>query len=93
MENLKAVILTTEYRGVFYAEVEQDKDLSAETLTNLKNCRMAINWGATRGVFQLAETGPTENSKISAKADIPVLHKITAVMDVTDEARKAWISH
>lgn len=92
MSVLKAVILTTEHRGVFYAEVDPDVDLSPSTLKDLKNCRMAIYWGTTKGIHELAETGPTGKSKISAKADIPVLHKVTAVFSVTDEAREKWIS-
>lgn len=89
---MKSVIITTEHRGVFYAEVEAEKDLTQSTLTDLKNCRMAIYWGTTKGIHELAETGPTEKSRISAKADIPVLHKITAVFSVTEEAREKWIS-
>jgi hypothetical protein len=89
---MKSIIITTEHRGVFYAEVDADKDLTQTTLTDLKNCKMAIYWGTTKGVNQLAETGPTEKSRISAKADIPVLHKITAIFSVTDEAKEKWIS-
>lgn len=89
---MKSVIITTEHRGVFYAEVEAEKDLTQSTLTDLKNCRMAIYWGTTKGIHELAETGPTEKSRISAKADIPVLHKITAVFSVTEEARAKWIA-
>jgi hypothetical protein len=89
---MKSVIITTEYRGVFFAQVEDDKDLTASTLTDLKNCRMAIYWGTKRGVLELAEDGPNSKSKISAKADIPVLHKITSVLAVSEKAEKAWKS-
>ena len=87
----KSVILTTAHRGVFYAEIDEAADLTKESLTDLKNCRMAIYWGTKKGVMQLAETGPTEASRISAKADIPVLHGVTAVFSVSDEARAKWI--
>lgn len=87
---MKNVIITTEHRGVWFAQVEKDKDLTTETLTDLKNCKMAIRWGTTKGIQQLCETGPTNNSKISAPANILTLHKVTAVFAVTDEAVKAW---
>lgn len=87
---MKSVILTTKHRGVFYAEVDESMDLSESTLKGLKNCRMAIYWGTKKGVMELAEAGPNTSSKISAKADIPVLHDITAVFAVTDEASEKW---
>ena len=53
---------------------------------------MAIRFGTTRGLMELADTGPTAKSKISAPADIPVLHDITAVFRITDKAWKKWTS-
>lgn len=87
---MKKVLITTAHRGVWYAEVEESKDLTTETLTDLKNCRMAIYWGTTKGLHELCSTGPSSSSKISEKADIPVLHKVTAVFTVTDKAAEAW---
>jgi hypothetical protein len=40
-------------------------------------------------VMELAETGPTSKSKISAKADIEV-RKVTAVFEVSEAAQTAW---
>lgn len=87
---MKNIVVTTAHKGVWFAQVDTAADLTNETLTNLKNCRMAIYWGTTKGLHQLCETGPTEKSKISAPADIPVLHKVTAVFAVTDKAAEAW---
>lgn len=89
---MKHVLITTAHRGVWYAQVSKNADLTTETLTDLKNCRMAIYWGTTRGLHELCETGPTKASKISVVADIPVLHKVTAVLSVTDKAAEAWNS-
>lgn len=90
---MKHIIITTARRGVWYAQVEDTQDLTPTTLQNLRNCRMAIYWGTTRGIHQLCETGPTEKSRISAPADIPVLHEVTAVFTVTDQAAAVWTSH
>lgn len=89
--HLKNILITTAHRGVWFAQVPQDKDLTPTTLTDLKNCRMAIYWGTTKGLHQLCETGPTESSKISAMADILVLNQVTAVFSVTDQAAAVWM--
>ncbi|WP_155006387.1 DUF6948 domain-containing protein [Sphingomonas hengshuiensis] len=88
---MKRVLVTTAHRGVFAGEIADDQDLSVKAMP-LKNARMAIRFGTTRGLMQLAETGPTSSSKISAPADIPMLHDITALFAVTEEAWAAWNS-
>jgi hypothetical protein len=81
----RPVIVCTEYRGVFFG---YSADTSGDAI-RLSRARMAISFGTTRGVMELAETGPTKNSKISARADIEV-RKITSVFEVAAEAVKAW---
>lgn len=88
---MKNILITTAHRGVWFAQVDEKKDLTTETLTDLKNCRMAIYWGTTKGLHELCQKGPSKSSRISLPADIPVLHKITAVFAVTEEAAKAWM--
>lgn len=83
--SLRPVILCTEFKGVFFGYAE---DTSGDNVY-LKDARMAIDWGTTRGVMELAETGPTHSSKISAKADIEI-RKITAVFEVAPAALAAW---
>ncbi len=90
---MKKVLITTAHRGVWYAEVAEDADLTQKMLTNLKNCRMAIRWGTTRGLQELCEVGPNGDSRISAVSDIPVLHDVTAVFAITDKAAEAWNNH
>jgi hypothetical protein len=81
----RPVIVCTEFRGVFFGYAA---DTSGDVI-HLKRARMAIYWGTTRGVMQLAETGPTGTSKISARADIEV-RKVTAVFEVSEEAARKW---
>lgn len=81
----RPVIVTTEYRGVFFGYAT---DTSGDVI-QLKRARMAIRWGTTRGIMELAEVGPNNSSRISARADLEV-RKITSVMEVTDAATKAW---
>ncbi|PTX46525.1 hypothetical protein IQ03_03636 [Gemmobacter caeni] len=86
---LRPILVTTKHRGVFAGLVPEEQDLAASTMA-LKEARMAIYWGTTKGLMQLCATGPTGSSKISAPADIPVLHDITAVFDITPEAWTKW---
>ena len=81
----RPVIVTTEHRGVFFGYAT---DTSGDRF-QLKRARMAIYWGTTRGVMQLAESGPTYKSKISAKADIEV-RGVTTVFDVSPDAEAKW---
>lgn len=86
---MKNVLVTTAHSGVFAGQIDDDQDLLAKAMP-LYNARMAIYWGTTDGVMQLAATGPTTKSKISAVADIPMLHDITAIFAITDEAWQKW---
>lgn len=85
----KPVIVWTKYRGVYAGLLPENADITQRSLP-LKNAKMAIYWGTTKGIMQLAETGPTEKSRISAEADIPVLHGIIGIFDVTPEAWEKW---
>lgn len=86
---MKPYLVTTQHRGVFCGLLADDQDLNARSMP-LMGARMAIRWGTTRGVMELAETGPTSDSKISAKADIPMLFDITAIFAITPEAWEKW---
>ena len=83
--NGRPVIICTQHRGVFFGYAQ---DTSGDQV-HLRAARMAIYWGTSRGVMELAETGPTAKSKISARADID-LRNVTAVFEVSDKATKAW---
>ena len=83
----RPVIVCTEHKGVFFGYAE---DTTGDAI-HLARARMAIRFGTTRGVMQLAETGPTSSSRISARSDMEV-RKVTAVMEVADTAVEAWES-
>ena len=85
----KPVLITTQHRGVFAGLIPVDQDLSVKAMP-LKSARMAIYWGTTKGVMELCDTGPTSKSRISATADIPMLHDITAIFDISEKAWDKW---
>lgn len=84
-KQLRPVIVCTEHRGVFFGYA----DATSGDVIHLKDARMAIYWGTTRGLFELAEIGPNPRSKISAKVDLEV-RKITAVLEVSESALARW---
>ena len=81
----RPVIICTEHRGVFFGYAS---DTDGDTIS-LRAASMAIYWGTSRGVMELADTGPTEKSRLSARADIEV-RKITAVFEVKPAALAKW---
>lgn len=89
---MKNLLICTAHRGVFFGQLQDDADLTAKNLTKINNCRMAIYFGTDGGVMQLAATGPTKKSKIGSPAYVEVLHDVTAVFSVTDEAAEKWMS-
>lgn len=86
---MKAVLVTTEFRGVFFGEVKNDKNLPQEiTLTNARNC---IYWSTDCGGFLgLAAKGPSGNCKIGTKVKELTLYKVTSVTPVSEEAAEKW---
>lgn len=85
----KAVLITTEFRGVFFGYIKNDKKLPSEvTLTGARNC---MYWSSDVGGFLgLASNGPTKDCKISKHVDELTLYKVTSVTPVDPSAVKAW---
>ena len=86
---MKAVVVTTEFKGIFYGEVKDDKNLPEEiTLTNVRNC---IYWSSDCGGFLgLLSKGPTPECRIGTKTEQLTLYKITSWGPVSEEASKKW---
>ncbi len=87
----KAVLVTTEFRGVFFGYIKDEKKLPAEiTLTKVRNC---IYWSSDVGGFLgLAANGPTSGCKIGVEVPEITLYRVTSVTPVSDEAAKKWNS-
>ena len=84
------VVVTTEHRGVFFGYLSADQDRTATSVT-ITDAQMCVYWSAeVRGILGLAATGPDRRCKITPAVPQITLQSVTAVMDVTDEAVKAW---
>lgn len=91
-KELRPVIVCTTHRGVFYGLTDKtNEEILKDDIVHLTGCMMAIYWGTSRGVMQLAATGPTATTKASLRADITV-KSITSVFNVSEEANQKWSS-
>ena len=89
MATKKPVLITTEFRGVFFGYIKKDKKLPKEiTLTNVRNC---ISWTNDCGGFLgLAASGPTKDCRIGKQVPEVTLYKVTSVTPVKPGAAEAW---
>lgn len=85
---MKPVLVTTEFRGVFFGYVEGDTSGENLTLINARNC---IYWPSENGGFGgLAAEGPAKGARIGAVIPKIDLRKVTSVSDVTPNAASKW---
>ena len=83
----RPVLVTTEWRGVFFGYASA---ASANGVIALRAARNCIYWGSdVKGVFGLAATGPTSSCRVGPAVDLD-LRGVTSIADVTPAAAKAW---
>jgi len=85
----RPVVVTTEYRGVFFGYVKShDEATRAVVLTNARNC---LSWTEeVKGFLGLAVTGPCQGCRVGPAAPTLRLDGVTSIADCTPEATKAW---
>lgn len=89
MSEKKAVLVTTENRGVFFGYVEDESKAPAQI--TLSRCRNCVYWPqAVRGFLGLTVSGPLEGSRIGPAAAETTLYKVTSVSACTPEAVERW---
>ena len=82
----KAVLVTTENRGVFFGYATET---DGETI-KLRRARNCIYWPANqKGFLGLAAQGPIDGARIGPAANIE-LRDITCVAECTPTAVEAW---
>ncbi|HEY0658055.1 MAG TPA: hypothetical protein VGD05_06260 [Pyrinomonadaceae bacterium] len=89
----RAVLVTTQFRGVFFGYVVDESKLPNEI--TLARARNAISWAASVGGFLgLASTGVNSECKIGSCVEDEELRlfSITSVTGVTEAAAKTWES-
>jgi len=89
---MKAVVVTTGNHGVFFGYIDSDKPQTKDEIT-LTQCRNCIYWhNSLHGFMGLASQGPNEQCKIGGAVSSVKLFNVTAILDASDEAVKAWES-
>jgi hypothetical protein len=87
-EQERAVVVTTQHRGVF---VGYTTDADDSEIVRLTRARMVVYYSReTRSVVGLASSGPGAGSRVSHPVPRIALRNITAVIDATPEAAAAW---
>lgn len=83
----RAVVITTEHRGVFFGYA---KDTDGDQV-ELRNARLCVYWSADlKGFMGLASSGPSKDCKIGPAVPSITLRKITSVIEVTPAAVERW---
>jgi len=85
------VLITTDNtkRGVFMGYI--DPANANDTVLEAEDVRMCVYWSrSVKGVLGLAATGPDSECRITKAAPKARLHGVTAVLDITTKAEKAW---
>ena len=83
----RPVIVTTEYRGVFFGYA---KDTTGDTI-ELARCRNCLYWPASQGGFMgLASEGPQHDARIGARVPLFQARKVTSIIEMTETAVAAW---
>ena len=86
----QAVLVTTEFRGVFFGYMAGKVKDGSVTLKQAQNC---VYWSSdVRGFMGLASSGPSKNCKVGPAVPSITLNKVTAVVEVSPEAAEKWKS-
>lgn len=87
IEQGKHVVVTTQFRGVFFGVLEAHEGTDV-TITDAMVC---VYWSqSTRGFLGLAVTGPLDGSRVSKSAPRLSLAGVTSVTECTPEAVEKW---
>lgn len=83
----RAVVVTTEFRGVFFGYAEGD---TSERTLKLRKARNCLYWPVeSHGFLGLASVGPLAGARVGPAVDIE-LQGVTCVADCTPEAVEKW---
>lgn len=81
------LVVTTIHRGVFFGYGEPTDGPTIR----LEHVRMCIYWpNGNRGIVGLASEGPKKGSRVTPAAPAITLREVTAVMETSPQAAKAW---
>jgi hypothetical protein len=84
-----SLMVTTAHKGVFFGYGTPTHEPTIE----LSQARMCVYWSSDmKGVMGLAVQGPSSSCKIGPAVPKIILRDVTAVIEVSDQARAKWES-
>lgn len=85
----KKVVVTTQYRGVFFGEIVENNAPSSIVLKDARNC---LYWDSSlHGFIGLAASGPNKGCRIGPAASLPMeIFDITSIVECTPQAVENW---
>lgn len=88
-ETKQAVIVTTEFKGVFCGCLEEYNDVTKVAV--LSEARCAVYWGnGVKGFVDLAVNGPNRHCRITTAAKKMKLEKVTSILECSSKALSGW---
>ena len=85
------LVVTTEWRGVFFGYGEVPTDNESRVIT-LRDCRMCVSWDASiKGMPALASGQSISRCRVSAPAPSVKLYGVTGVFEANKKAEKEWL--
>lgn len=89
-KGLIPVLVTTEWRGVFFGYTENPDPVGENRIVKLQKARNCVRWSGTKGFLGLATTGPNEKCRIGPVAEEFTAIRVTGVAKMTPEAVQKW---
>lgn len=86
-EKEQALVVTTEWRGVFFGYGIPTKERSIE----LRDCRMCVYWPESVHGMPGLTSGSLAGCRISPPSPSVLLHGITGLWTVKEDAEKEWL--
>jgi hypothetical protein len=84
----RAVMVTTQHRGVFFGYVKAPLKNGAVTITDARNC---LYWSADmKGFMGLAANGPSKSCRVGPAVPAITLTGVTSVSEVSADAETKW---
>ncbi len=82
------VVITTEWRGIFFGELKSYD--AGSRIAELRNARNCIWFESIGGFGGLASTGPNDKCRIGAPVDEQLFHGVTSKLICSEKAVEAW---
>lgn len=86
----QALVITTEWKGVFFGYGELPTNDSRKI--SLRDCRMCVSWDSSvKGMPGLVSGQKLSGCRISPPAPKVLLYGVTGIFELSEKAEKEWL--